>query len=82
MVLAALSAMPRGSGQLRIMIASQEPSRNSRVNEPQTSAELEAICRSVNRGCPFGEMVVQSGFESAMRPLGRPPKLSVVTNEA
>ena len=25
------------------------------VNEPQTVEELEALRRSVNRGCPFGD---------------------------
>jgi putative transposase len=50
------------------------------VNEPQTQAELDALRRSVNRGCPFGEddwqkqVVADLGLESTMRPRGRPRK--------
>ena len=50
------------------------------VNEPQTLEELEAIRRSVNRGCPFGdeewtdEVVQQLGLASTLRPRGRPRK--------
>jgi len=50
------------------------------VNSPQTEAELSALRRSVNRGCPFGEafwseqMVRRLGLESTLRPQGRPKK--------
>jgi len=50
------------------------------VNTPQTEAELSALRRSVNRGCPFGEtswsdeMVHRLGLESTLRPQGRPKK--------
>ena len=50
------------------------------VNSPQTEAELSALRRSVNRGCPFGEalwseqMVCRLGLESTLRPRGRPKK--------
>ena len=52
------------------------------VNEPQTAAELEAIRRSVNRGCPFGDddwraaMVAELGLESTLREPGRPKKVA------
>jgi len=55
---------------------------NQFVNEPQTPAELEAIRRSVNRGCPFGDddwqaaMVTQLGLESTLRPPGRPKRVA------
>ena len=48
------------------------------VNEPQTEAELEAVRRSVARGCPYGadswvQAVVQRlGLQSTIRPRGRP----------
>jgi putative transposase len=48
------------------------------VQEPQTEAELEALRRSVVRGCPFGEASWQQrtakrlGLQSTMRPRGRP----------
>jgi putative transposase len=50
------------------------------VNEPQTSEELEALRRSVNRGCPFGDdrwqqaTVEQLGLQWTLRPRGRPRK--------
>ncbi len=50
------------------------------VNAPQTEAELAALRRAVNRGCPFGgatwsERVVRRlGLESTLRPQGRPRK--------
>ena len=52
------------------------------VNEPQSAAELAALRRSVNRGCPFGddqwtdETVGQLSLESTMRPRGRPGKVA------
>jgi putative transposase len=50
------------------------------VNEPQTDAELEAIRRSVVRGCPYGSASWQArtawrvGLEATLRPRGRPKK--------
>ena len=50
------------------------------VNAPQTEAELAALRRAVNRGCPFGEtlwsdqIVRRLGLESTLRPQGRPKK--------
>ena len=50
------------------------------VNEAQTAAELEAIRRSVKRGCPFGEeqwqaqVVRDLSLQSTLRPQGRPPR--------
>ena len=50
------------------------------VNAPHTEAELLALRRSVNRGCPFGEAfwseqtVHRLGLESTLRPHGRPKK--------
>ena len=50
------------------------------VNAPQSEGELEAIRRSVKRGCPYGpdswtKQVAKSlGIESTLRPRGRPRK--------
>ena len=50
------------------------------VNDPQTEAELAAVRRSVNRGCPFGsdgwaaKAIRKLGLESTTRPRGRPRK--------
>ena len=50
------------------------------VNAVQTEAELSALRRSVNRGCPYGEtswsdgVVQRLGLESTLRPQGRPKK--------
>jgi putative transposase len=50
------------------------------VNAPQTEAELEALRRSVQRGCPFGapgwqeQMAGRLGLAHTLRPLGRPKK--------
>jgi putative transposase len=50
------------------------------VNRPQTTAELEAVRRSVQRGQPYGgeawvERVAQAlGLDSTLRPRGRPRK--------
>jgi len=52
------------------------------VNRPQTEAELQAVRRSVQRGCPFGDdrwsdrAVRRLGLETTIRPRGRPPKVS------
>jgi putative transposase len=51
------------------------------VNEPQTEAELAALRRCVQRGCPYGEdaWVEQTarelGLETTLRPRGRPRKV-------
>ena len=53
------------------------------VNEPQTSAELQAIRASVNRGSPFGDEKWQEqaattlGLQATQRPRGRPRKVPV-----
>ena len=50
------------------------------VNEVQMEGELDALCRSVRRGCPFGDEVWQRttakqlGLEFTQRPRGRPRK--------
>jgi putative transposase len=50
------------------------------VNAPQTEAELAAVRRAVNRGCPFGEaawtdrIVARLGLQSTLRSQGRPRK--------
>ena len=47
------------------------------VNEPQSEAEVEALRRRVNRGCPFGEddwqaeTVKELGLEHTLRNPGR-----------
>lgn len=52
------------------------------VNRPQTEAELDAIHRSVKRGCPFGDerwrsrTIKKLGLESTIRPRGRPRKMA------
>jgi putative transposase len=52
------------------------------INQPQTEAELEAVRRSVARGCPFGAPAWQMRtarrlrLEFTLRPRGRPPKSS------
>ncbi len=51
------------------------------VNEPQSEAELLAICDSITRGRPFGSESWQRraakhlGLESSLRPRGRPIKV-------
>jgi putative transposase len=54
-----------------------------RVQTAQTEVELEALHRSVVRGCPYGEAAWQErtakrlSLESTLRPRGRPwPKLA------
>jgi putative transposase len=50
------------------------------VNEPQTAGEVEAVRRSVQRGCPYGAPAWQEvtarqlGLEASLRPPGRPKK--------
>ncbi len=53
-----------------------------RVNQPETSGELEAIRNCVVRGVPFGseswveKTAKRLGLESTIRPRGRPPRLT------
>jgi putative transposase len=48
------------------------------VNQPQTEAEVNAIRRSILRGCPYGNddwvqrTAPSLGLESTLRPRGRP----------
>lgn len=50
------------------------------VHQPQSEAELAALRRSVNRGCPYGDpdwvatVAEQLGLESTLRRRGRPRK--------
>src|SRR5262249_26570074 len=50
------------------------------VNEPHTEAELDALRRSVQRGCPYGDagwqrqVAARLGLAHTLRPLGRPKK--------
>jgi putative transposase len=50
------------------------------VNQPQTDFELEAVRRSIRRGCPFGPpewqkpLAARLGLAHTLRPLGRPRK--------
>lgn len=50
------------------------------VNEPQSEFQLNAIRKSVKRGCPLGDeewstqIVARLGLESTLRPHGRPKK--------
>ena len=52
----------------------------ARVNRPQTDAELAALRRSVERGCPFGgaawvkRTASRLGLDTTLRPRGRPRK--------
>jgi putative transposase len=52
----------------------------ARVNAPESTVELEALRRSVNRGTPFGDEAWVSrtasdlGLEASVRPRGRPRK--------
>ena len=58
----------------------QGPGWIEHVNEPQTDAELAALRRCLQRGCPFGEeawcdrMVRRLGLESTLRSRGRPKR--------
>jgi putative transposase len=52
------------------------------VNAPRTEPELQALQRSVQRGCPFGSPLWQKalaarlGLAHTLRPRGRPKKTS------
>ncbi|MDZ4848060.1 MAG: hypothetical protein SGI77_02095, partial [Pirellulaceae bacterium] len=58
----------------------RSPSWVDYVNEPQSESELNAIRKSVKRGCPLGDekwssnIVARLGLESTLRPHGRPKK--------
>jgi len=74
----------RGSDQEKTLLAAwplpRLPGWVEEVNAPPTEVELEALQRSVNRSCPFGEeawcdsVVAKFGLESTIRPQGRPKK--------
>jgi len=57
------------------------------VNEPQTSAELEALRASVAKSRPFGQedwenrLVATLALEHTRREFGRPPKVAVAETE-
>jgi putative transposase len=73
-----------GTAQERSLLSAwplpRRPGWIDHVNTPQTDAELGALRRSVQRGCPYGDstwsekMVRQLGLESTLRPHGRPKK--------
>lgn len=52
------------------------------LQDPQTDAELEAVRRSLRRGCPFGSdrwcknTAVRLGLQHTLRPRGRPKKIN------
>lgn len=58
----------------------RQPGWIDRVNEPLTDAELSAVRRSVERGCPFGSSawseraISKLHLETTLRPRGRPKK--------
>jgi putative transposase len=79
-----LARWRRGSSEDRALLAAWPLSRKANwvdyVNEPHTEAELAAVRRCVQRGCPFGDepwsgrAVRRLGLESTVRPQGRPKK--------
>jgi putative transposase len=74
----------RGSAEDRQLLAAwplpRKPSWVAHVNAPQTEAELAALRRGVQRGCPLGDeawlerTARKLGLESTLRPPGRPKK--------
>jgi hypothetical protein len=74
----------RGTPQEKSLFAAwplaRRPGWIDHVDAPQTDAELAALRRSLQRGCPFGDeswsgqMVRKPGLESTLRPRGRPRK--------
>jgi len=76
--------MTQGDRDARALLAAWPLSRPRRwaewVHEPQTEAEVAAIRRSIQRGCPFGDeawtdnAVRELGLETTLRPRGRPRK--------
>jgi len=75
----------RGDAEARRLLSrwplSQPAQWQRMVQEPQTEAELEAVRRSLRRGCPFGtdrwgkNTAVRLGLEHTLRPRGRPKKI-------
>ena len=71
---------PKEKSLLAAWPLARRPGWVDHVNAPQTDAELAALRRSVQRGCPFGDeswsgkMVKKLGLESTFRPQGRPKK--------
>jgi putative transposase len=73
-----------GSASERALLAAwplqRRPNWTAYVNSTETEAELAAIRRSVQRGCPFGSdpwverTVKKLGLETTIRPRGRPKK--------
>ena len=59
---------------------SRRPNWTKHVNATQTEAELVAVRRSIQRGCPYGDeawsdqAVRRLGLEATVRPQGRPKK--------
>jgi putative transposase len=76
----------RGTAEDKALLAAwplaRKPGWIDHVNGAQTEAELQAVRRSVERGCPFGdsewsdEAVRRLGLESTLRPRGRPKRES------
>jgi putative transposase len=74
----------RGSVEDKALLAAwplpRKPGWLDHVNKPLTPAELAAVHRSVQRGCPFGgdnwtkRTIRRLGLESTIRPPGRPKK--------
>lgn len=74
----------RGSAEDKALLSSWPLSRKANwvehVNDPLTEAEMAAVRRCVNRGCPYGNgswvdrTVRRLGLESTLRPQGRPRK--------
>src|SRR5262245_23792528 len=74
----------RGSAEDQELLAAwpvpRKPNWVDHVNTAHTEAELAAVRRSVQRGCPYGDAswsetaVRRLGLESTLRPQGRPKK--------
>lgn len=72
----------RGSAEDKSLLSTwplpRKPNWRDHVNAPQTEAEIAALRRSIQRGCPFGDepwsnrTVRRLGLESTLRPRGRP----------
>ena len=78
------ASLDTGSAKEKSLLAAwplpRRPGWVEHVNAPHTEAELSALRRSVQRGCPFGasswcdQMVRRLGLESTLRPRGRPKR--------
>lgn len=74
----------RGAAEDKALLATwpiaRKPNWVAYVNTPQTTVELTAVRRSVERGSPFGDeqwsnqAIRRLGLESTLRPRGRPKK--------